>query len=82
MAKTSDNKMNLYLDLSDQLVGDLLAEELVSLAMLHVDVELPDQLKDLVHAAARARRDRQLWEGRTSPASNVIVFLLTTIPAT
>ena len=52
---------DLYLDLCDQLVGDLLAEELVSLAVLHVDVELPDQLKDLVHAAARARRDRQLW---------------------
>ena len=74
--------MNLYLDLCDQLVGDLLAEELVSLAVLHVDVELPDQLKDLVHAAARARRDGQLWKRRTSPASNVIVFLLTTIPAT
>ena len=47
--------MNLHLDLCDQLVGDLLAEELVGLAVLHVDVELPHQLQHLVHAAACAR---------------------------
>ena len=44
----------MYLDLSDQLVGDLLAEELISLTVLHVDVELPDQLQPLVHAAPGA----------------------------
>lgn len=49
------DKGGLNLDLGDQLVGDLLAEELVGLAVLHVDVELPHQLQHLVHAAARAR---------------------------
>lgn len=44
---------NLYL--SDQLVCDFFAEELVRLAMLHVDIELPHKLQHLVHAAACAR---------------------------
>ena len=66
----------MYLDLSDQLVGDLLAEELISLAVLHVDVELPDQLQHLVHAAPSARRDWQLRERGASPASNLLVSFL------
>ena len=74
-----ERHLNLYL--SDQLVGDLFAEELVRLAVLHVDVELPHQLEHLVHAAARARRDWQLGQGRASPASHIFTSLLAAIPA-
>ena len=60
------------LDLSHQLVSDLLTEELCAVqlaAVLRVDVELPDQLQQLVHGAVGRAGERQLGQRGAPPGA-------------